>query len=646
MKDSNAGRGNSRGREGQSSGFARRSGRFVATVMLTGCLLVAVSDPMMAVVIFTDEMGSSANWSGTWYSSTTMGSPDAPSYGGTSAGNLVRRSITYKSAAGNGNGQTYKAKLSCNMYTTTAVSTSSHRYRLFGENTGALTICGATHTSGNAPYFQYYNGAFANGAALAAGWHAMAITVDLSKTSNKIIYDIPGGTYYYNYTSGLTLPDTVGVGTSASSQDVPYFDHVVVEQWYRPLITIGAPGVTYAKYGDVVNFVVTYANYAAISLAAGNVTVNQSGVSDSSVGTVTGSGATRTVPVTAGTGDGTVTISLAASTATSDDGASSAAVAVGPSTAFTVDNTAPTAISAFGSSAPGSSDTDWYNSTGNLTWTWTAATDSSSGLDGYAIVQDQTSSTQPGTTKTHEETATSYTLTGPKDTGEYWLHVRSKDNAGNWLAAGSTSHRRIRIDRTAPSASMDFGTIATDSIQVTGSATDGHSGVNAASYIYSRTGASDSGATGTSYTWTGLAPNTEYTGLKVSVSDNAVPTPNTGASSPQSRWTLSVAPGAGSVTPSLANPCANETLDWTATGGFGAGKVQKYKYVFTQNASHSWDGTEAEWASGTLPTTPTTPGTWYLHVRGYNGASVANGEYRYEVTAAPPSVGGTATAAR
>lgn len=280
MKDSNAGRGNSRDREGQSSGFARRSGRFVATVMLTGCLLAAVREPALAAVIFTDEMGSQGSWVGTWYSSA-IGSPAAPSYGGTSAGNLVRRSITYKSAAGNGNGQTYKAKLSCNMYTSTAVSTSSHRYRLFGENTGALTICGATHTSGNAPYFQYYNGAFANGAALAAGWHAMAITVDLSKTSNKIIYDIPGGTYYYNYTSGLTLPDTVGVGTSASSQDVPSFDHVVVEQWYRPSVSYGAPSSAWAKQGDVVNYVVTYGDYGAITLAAGHVTLAQTGVSGS-----------------------------------------------------------------------------------------------------------------------------------------------------------------------------------------------------------------------------------------------------------------------------------------------------------------------------------------------------------------------------
>jgi hypothetical protein len=41
---------------------------------------------------------------------------------------------------------------------------------------------------------------------------------------------------------------------------------------------------------------------------------------------------------------------------------------------------------------------------------------------------------------------------------------------------------------------------------------------------------------------------------------------------------------------------------------------------------------EPIWSSGTLNTTPTSDGTWYLHLKGHNGADVANGTYDYAVT--------------
>jgi len=222
---------------------------------------------------------------------------------------------------------------------------------------------------------------------------------------------------------------------------------------------------------------------------------------------------------------------------------------------------------------------------------------------------------------------------------------KAKALNGDGVATGySATASKYTLIQTPTGVS--FGTITPTSIDAapTGTLnnlTAGSSGVR----VSNTTAGNDSGwkQNTSGYTSSSLTANTEYTFVARARNGDGT---ETGDSASAKAWTLSVAPGVGSVTPSLANPCANETLDWTATGGFGAGKVQKYKYVFTQNASHSWDGTEAEWASGTLPTTPTAPGTWYLHVRGYNGASVANGEYRYEVTAAPPSVGGTATAAR
>jgi hypothetical protein len=99
-------------------------------------------------------------------------------------------------------------------------------------------------------------------------------------------------------------------------------------------------------------------------------------------------------------------------------------------------------------------------------------------------------------------------------------------------------------------------------------------------------------------------------------------------------WTLSAPPADGSVTPNPSSAVAGNTVSWTAVGGFGAGTIAKYKYAFDTNATHTWDGSEADWSGGDLATVPDSAGTWYLHVQGYNGAGAANGTYDYALTVA------------
>jgi phosphotransferase system IIA component len=66
--------------------------------------------------------------------------------------------------------------------------------------------------------------------------------------------------------------------------------------------------------------------------------------------------------------------------------------------------------------------------------------------------------------------------------------------------------------------------------------------------------------------------------------------------------------------------------------GFGAGQVQYYRYAWDKSATHTWTDSETQWSSGTLVTLPTSAGTWYLHIKGYNGANVGNGTSDYSVT--------------
>ncbi|MFG0316045.1 MAG: S8 family serine peptidase, partial [Planctomycetota bacterium JB042] len=69
--------------------------------------------------------------------------------------------------------------------------------------------------------------------------------------------------------------------------------------------------------------------------------------------------------------------------------------------------------------------------------TWTPATDAHSGLAGYATVIDESATTVPNGTLDLSAGASgiSTAFPTPTTTKEYWLHVRARDNAGNWGAA-------------------------------------------------------------------------------------------------------------------------------------------------------------------------------------------------------------------
>ena len=164
--------------------------------------------------------------------------------------------------------------------------------------------------------------------------------------------------------------------------------------------------------------------------------------------------------------------------------------------------------------------------------------------------------------------------------------------------------------------------------------------------------------TGTTNNDTGLTANTAYT-YTLEARDNNAGTRgawnnSTGQQGTNTAWTLSVPPTAGSITTSQTNPLAGSNITWTAVGGFGAGKLQYYRYAWDQSATHTFTDTETQWSSGDITTVANSGGNWYLHVKGYNGADIGNGTYDYPVTVpqtqAPQiltigAVGGTVTLA-
>jgi hypothetical protein len=198
-------------------------------------------------------------------------------------------------------------------------------------------------------------------------------------------------------------------------------------------------------------------------------------------------------------------------------------------------------------------------------------------------------------------------------------------------SAGSTGQSRYSWIETP--TGVAFGAVATTSIVVSPRGTlsnlaSGGSGVRTSN---TTTGA-NSGWQSSQGPWTssGLTPNTPYTFVARARNGDGVETTDC---VPVGKWTLSVPPGSGSVMPGDSNPGTNRPILWTAVNGFGAGKVQYYLYAWDQSPTHVWTGVEALWVGGTITTTATSEGPWYLHVRGYNGEDVANGTYDYTVTA-------------
>lgn len=183
-------------------------------------------------------------------------------------------------------------------------------------------------------------------------------------------------------------------------------------------------------------------------------------------------------------------------------------------------------------------------------------------------------------------------------------------------------------DGSPPTAPTNLTANAISTTQISLNWTGSTDNVGVTGYKIYRNGVEIGTSTSNSYVDGSRTANTQYSYYvkAYDAAGNLSPGSNT-----VNRYTLSVAPGASSVT--CDKPVNTwqtaPTFTFTATGGFGAGKVQYYRYAWTQSSVYTWSGTESQWSSGTLAQTATNSGSWYLHVKGYNGDGIANGTYTY-----------------
>ncbi|KKL06817.1 hypothetical protein LCGC14_2592240, partial [marine sediment metagenome] len=123
---------------------------------------------------------------------------------------------------------------------------------------------------------------------------------------------------------------------------------------------------------------------------------------------------------------------------------------------------------------------------------------------------------------------------------------------------------------------------------------------------------------------TGLSANTQYTRHAHTYNGAG----DSSASANASKYTLSATP---SVSADKTTSTWYNTTDviFTNAASFGAAGVQYYRYVFNQNATHTFTDAETQWSAGTLTRTASANGSWYLHVKAFNGDDVANGTQTY-----------------
>jgi uncharacterized repeat protein (TIGR01451 family) len=179
---------------------------------------------------------------------------------------------------------------------------------------------------------------------------ASSITLNATGTASGKIGVSGSGTSYTvtisNITGNGSLGISIAAGTAsdlAGNKAPPSgASGTFIVDNATPTVALSTPSKSITSHGPI-TYTVSYADahFVSSSLSPGDITLNATGTATGTLG-VSGSGTAYTVTISNITGDGSLGISIAAGTAV--DLVGNEAPAVGPSTTFVVDNTAPTVI--------------------------------------------------------------------------------------------------------------------------------------------------------------------------------------------------------------------------------------------------------------------------------------------------------------
>jgi subtilisin family serine protease len=274
---------------------------------------------------------------------------------------------------------------------------------------------------------------------------------------------------------------------------------------------------------------------------------------------------------------------------------------------------------------------------------WSGASDDGSGVDGFSYEWSQSAGTVPDTVKDAEETATGTTSPALAD-GQWWFHLRTGDNAGNW--SDPVHLGPFKIDTAAPLNPMlssthpqDWSSDNTVVASWTG-ATDTGSGVDGYSIAWSQQASTVPDAvkdtSGSSATSGPLADGQWWFHLRtVDLAGNWTPAVHLGpfkidATTPGN-------PSLSSTHPSDWSSDATVHVSWTGAADTGSG-VDGFSYEWSSSSGTVPDTAKDAEEAATETTSSLGDGQWWFHLRtrdnaGNWSATVHLGPFRIDATA-------------
>ncbi len=213
----------------------------------------------------------------------------------------------------------------------------------------------------------------------------------------------------------------------------------------------------------------------------------------------------------------------------------------------------------------------------------------------------------------------------------YSYYIQARDNHGEARGAwhNYTAWQGPLPTRTlaeTPVLTIGAVTETTVAVQTSGALTNATAG-QTGTIILNQTSSANSGWSAgghTAWTNTGLQSNMTYTFVARSRNANGAAGPD---SAPKTACTLPPAPTSSNITCERSAAPAGGESSFTFTNllGFGTGaRPSLLNYAWTTQATHTFNGSEQAWTSGTLTLAANSTSGWYLHVQSENSAGTPN----------------------